>query len=127
MQEKEIKSIFQGINPKKSTGEDLIPPKLVKIASNVLIKPDAINSSIRTSNFPKNAKRAAVVPLDKDGTDKTSIGNFRPVSILNIFSKFYEKIIQNQLEEFLDKHLSIFLSAYIQLYIQFTACFNASS
>ena len=45
-----------------------------------------------------------------------SIGIFRPVSILNIFSKFYEKIIQNRLEEFLDKHLSIFLSAYRKLY-----------
>ena len=73
VQEKEIKSIFQGINPKKSTGEELIPPKLVKITSNALIKPvtDAINSSIRTSNFPRNAKRAAVVPLDKGGTDKS--------------------------------------------------------
>ena len=65
-----------------STGEDKIPPKLVKLAKKYLVKPltKAINISINSSVFPKMAKRAAVSPLDKD---KTAITNFRPVSVLN--------------------------------------------
>ena len=73
---------------------------------------EAINSSIRTSTFPKNAKRAAVIPLDKGGIAKTNISNYRPVIVLNVFSKLYEKVIKNQITPFLDRHLSIFISAY---------------
>ena len=114
IEENEVKNLLQEINPKKSTGEDKIPPKFVKLAREHLITPvtEAINSSIRTSTFPKNAKRAAVIPLDKGGIDKTNISNYRPVSVLNVFSKLYEKVIKNQITPFLDRHLSIFISAY---------------
>ena len=114
IQENDVKLLLQNINPQKSTGEDKIPPKLVKLSKNILIKPvtDAINSSIRSSIFPKNAKRAAVTPLEKGGCDKTNINNYRPVSVLNVFSKIYEKVIKHQITPFLDKQLSIFVSAY---------------
>ena len=66
------------LNRKTSTGEDNIPPKLVKLASQSLSKPltDAIYSSISNSIFPKKAKIAIVSPLDKGGKDKTSLSNF---------------------------------------------------
>ena len=38
--------------------------------------------------------------------------NYRPVSILNTFSKIYEKVIKNQLVSYFDKYLSLFISAY---------------
>ena len=62
------------------------------------------------------AKRAAVSPLDKGGKDKTAITNFRPVSVLNVFSKFYERIMKNQINSFIDSKLSTFLSAYRKSY-----------
>ena len=116
--EDEIKNLFHKINIKKSTGEDQIPPKLVKLASKHLLKPvtNAVNSSIRSSVFPKKAKRAAVTPLDKGEKDKNTIGNFRPVSVLNVFSKFFENVIKNQITVFLDTQLSIFISAYRKSY-----------
>ena len=64
-----------------------------------------INSSIRSSIFPNKAKRAAVAPLDKGGKDKTSISNYRPVSVLNFFSKFYERIMKEQITSFIDSKL----------------------
>ena len=69
-----------------------------------------MNTSIRSSIFPNNAKHATVTPLDKGGSDKTKLSNYRPV--LKIFSKIYEKVMKNQLTNFLNRHLSIFLSAY---------------
>ena len=75
----DVYKLFKGLHPKASTGEDKIPPKLVKLAEKSLISPltNAINSSIRSSIFPHKAKRAAVTPLDKGGKDKTTMGNYR--------------------------------------------------
>ena len=62
------------------------------------------------------AKIAAVTPLDKGGKEKMTVGNYRPVSVLNVFSKFYERIIKSQIVSFLDQKLSQFLSAYRKSY-----------
>ena len=40
------------------------------------------------------------------------MSNFRPVSILNTFSKIYDKVIKEQLVPGLDTYLSPFISAY---------------
>ena len=49
--------------------------------------------------FPENAKVASVTPIDKKTDDKNSVLNFRPISILNCFSKVYENILKTQLVE----------------------------
>ena len=106
------------MNTNTSTGEDKIPTKLVKLAKNHLVKPlkEAINSSIISNIFPNKAKRAAVTPLDKGGKDKTNITNYRPVSVLNVFSKFYEKIMKEEIMSFMESKFSPFLSAYRKSY-----------
>ena len=103
---------------RKSTGEDNIPPKLISLASVELTPPltNAINSSIRNSQYPEKGKRASVCPLDKGEQDKTVERNFRPVSVLNAFSKIYEKVIKNQLIPYLDKSLSEFIATYRERY-----------
>ena len=118
IEQTEIKNLLLNLNANKSTGEDQIPPKLIKLSSEYLSKPltDAINSSIRSSTFPENGKRASVTPLDKGGPDKTIITNYRPISVLNTFSKFYENVIKNQLTSFINKRISVFISAYRKSY-----------
>ena len=102
------------IDTKKATGMDMIPAKLVKIASHILSKPltDAINNSLSNSIFPDNAKIASISPIDKKTDNKNSISNFRPISLLGVFSKIYEKIIKIQLSPVLETLLSPFVSAY---------------
>ena len=114
--ENDVKKLFLGINTKTSTREDKIPTKLAKLDRNHLVKPlkNEINSSIRSSIFPNKAKCAAVTPLDKGSVDKTS--NYRPVSVLNVFSKFYERIMKEEITSFIDSKLSSFLSAYRKMY-----------
>ena len=70
----------------------------------------AINNNLKYGVFPNDAKIASVIPLDKP--NKNEISSFRPVSILNTFSKIYEKVIKDQLVSGLDKYLSPFISAY---------------
>ena len=70
------------------------------------------DSNIITNTFPLKAKRAAVTPLDKGCKNKTDMLNYRPVSVLNIFSKFYERAIKDQITNFMNSKMSTFLSAY---------------
>ena len=96
-----VKKLINEIDTKKSAGIDTIHPKLIKMASNFLspILARATNSSVENSVFPENTKVATVAPLDKlEGKlDKNDISNFRPVSLLNTFSKFYERVVKGQL------------------------------
>ena len=88
------------------------------MASDVLapILTTAINSSIENSVFPENAKVATVVPLDEGKPDKNGISNFRPVSLLNTFSKFYERVIKDQLVLGMENCFSHMVSAYRKNY-----------
>lgn len=48
-------------------------------------------------------KPAIVKPLYKKG-DKQLTKNYRPIALLSVFSKIFEKIIHSQLYAFLEKH-----------------------
>ena len=92
----DVEQLLRNIDSKKSTGTDKIPTKLIKLSAKVISKPlvIAINNSFNKGMFPDNAKIACVSPLDKHTDDKYSVTNFRPVSVLNTFSKIYEKIVK---------------------------------
>ena len=103
---------------KKAVGTDTIPPKLIQIGSDIVAEPitQAINCCLRQGIFPDNAKIASVVPVDKGKPDKYDVLNYRPVSILNTFSKIYEKVIKNQLVSYFDTCLYPFMSTYRKNY-----------
>ena len=66
--------------------------------------------------FPDAAKISAVSPVDDDADNKNSISNFRPVSVLRVFSKTFEAVIKSQLALYLENFFSPFLSAYQEKY-----------
>ena len=70
-----------------------------------------INNDLLRNSFSDSAKIASVRPIFKKG-ERTEIGNYRPVSILNCFSKIYERVLHNQIASFSNKFLSDFISAY---------------
>ena len=113
-----MKKLLNEIDAEKAVGIDTILPKLIKMASNFLapIFTTAISSSIKISVFPENAKVATVVPLDKGKPEKNDISNFRPVSLLNIFSKFYERVIKDQLVLSMENYFSPMVS-FIEIII----------
>lgn len=72
---------------------DIIAPVLVHI----------FNSSLSAAVFPVKLQTAKVSVLYKKG-DRNDLGNYRPVSILPIFSKPFEKILHSRLSKFITKH-----------------------
>ena len=113
-----VKKLLKNIDQKKSTGIDKIPPKLVQLSADILSTPlsNAINNSILKGKFPDDAKVARVSPLNKHTDNKYSVSNFRLVSVINIFSKMYEKVLKNMLVEKMNDHFSPFVAAYRENY-----------
>ena len=70
-----------------------------------------INKAFTENKFPDTLKISDRVPVFKklDLTDKT---NFRPVSLLPILSKVFEKIMYNQLYEYLETFLNKLLCGF---------------
>ena len=89
--------------------------ELVKLASEVLSKPlsIAMNSSITSSTFPDRAKVATIVPIDKKSDNMYNVSNFRPVSLLNCFSKIYENYINSHIVNSMNNYISPYVSAYL--------------
>ena len=116
--ESEIKDLLKNLDIKKASGIDTIPPKLVKLSADFLtpLLTKAINTSIAQNVFPENAKTASVIPLDEGKPNKNEMSNFRPVSVLNTFSKIYEKVIKDQIVRGMEKYFLPFLSAYRKNY-----------
>ena len=113
----DINKIIKSLNTKKATGPDRISAKLVQLSANVIDchLSNIIAEDISLNRYSENSKTASVRPIYKKD-DRTKIKNYRPVSLLNIFSKVYEKFIHNSLVEYVDTFLSNFISAYRESY-----------
>ena len=86
----------------KVCGPDKIPTTLVKDAANFISYPLTLiyNSSMKNGIFPYYWKITRVALIYKSGK-RCDGNNYRPISVLSIFSRVSEKIVQDQLHEFL--------------------------
>ena len=102
----EIDSIIKDLNPNKSSD---ISPRILKIFKHHLSAPFSVlfNNCMYAGIFPDVLKIARVVPLYKSG-DKNDIVNYRPISLLPVFSKIFEKLIHTRIDKFLEKHNVIY-------------------
>ena len=91
------------MDPNKAHGCDGISIRMLKLCATSISKPLHIlfNNSVISECFPNEWKKANVIPVHKKG-DKQIINNYRPVSLLPICSKIFEKIIFNSLFEYLE-------------------------
>ena len=105
---------FKTLDKITSIGIDDVPPKLIILASHVISRllSDLINSTlIGESIFPSVEKVACVTPAFKK-TDRLKKENYRPISVLNAFSKVLERFLANQMIPYLNNIFSVYLSAY---------------
>ncbi len=101
--EDEVLKLLKNLNTAKSTGLDGISPRYLKCAATQIVLPitHIINEAIRTSMVPRDWKTARVSPLYKDGK-KDEISNYRPISVLPVMAKLFERILHDQLYQYFD-------------------------
>ena len=87
-----------------SSGFDNIPVKVIKPVAEDITSPivNIINSSINKEIFPDNWKVARVCPVPKI-VNPINEKDFRPISILPVLSKIYEKVILKQLSNYIER------------------------
>jgi hypothetical protein len=93
------------INVSKSTGPDNIPAKLLRDSKDVVAPFLALifNTSLNNCIFPDDLKTARISPIYKSGNKKAR-GNYRPISVLSVIAKLFEKLICEQLNLFLEEN-----------------------
>ena len=108
---------IKNINPKKATGYDNIPRKMIKIAYREMSVPicNLMNNCIAMKTFPTPFKFADVNLIFKID-DNMNKGNFRPVSILSILPKLYESVLNEQMLDHFREIFDALLSAYMRHY-----------
>jgi hypothetical protein len=99
----EIVSIIMAMQSKSSTDLDGIPMKVLKLVALEIGLPlsHICNLSLSSGIFPSSMKAGKVIPVHKAG-DKTLCDNYRPIALLNTFSKILEKVVANRLVDHLD-------------------------
>ena len=82
----------------KSSGLKDIHLCMLKVYSNVLATPltHIFNLSIHCDQIPRSWKAATVTPLNKSGSH-CDPNNFRPISVLTVVMKIFERAIHKQL------------------------------
>ena len=83
---------LQSLNPCKSTGIDKILARIIRIAAPVIAESltKIFNTAIDSETVPFKWKIARIIPLHKSGPGNL-FNNYRPVSILSVISKVFEK------------------------------------
>ena len=101
----EVRKMLKELKPRKATGIDGIPSRLLKDGADALASPlSAIfNLSIQQNVIPAEWKKAKVTPLHKSGA-KDNPQNYRPISVLPVVSKVLERLIHKQLASYFDEH-----------------------
>ena len=98
---------------KKLTRLKTLPPKILKessdLCNNTILR--IINNAIHTSQFPDELKLADITPVFKKG-DSNYVENYRPVSVLPVMSKVFERIMEQQIAPYMEEFMSPYLCGF---------------
>ena len=113
VEEADVIKIIDNLSSKNSCGIDKITTKLLKKITPYITKSITfiLNQSLASGVFPDKLKIAKIVPIFKKN-DPTLLDNYRPISLLPVFSKIFERVIFDQLHNHFNLHNLYFESQY---------------
>ena len=105
----EISKIIDALDISKSSGPNGIPVFLLKTFKEFFSYwiSKLVNRCFVKGEFPTLLKTAKVIPLHKKDS-KLDYLNYRPISLLSVFSKIYEKLIYSRIYSYLVKYNLIY-------------------
>ena len=107
----ELRKVIKDLRLDKSSSRDILADIIRQCDLCFRALTNCINQSIVSGKFPDSLKLASIsqVYQAKDPLDKT---NYRPVSVLPLLSKIYERLIFDQLSQHANKVLSKLLCGF---------------
>ena len=89
----------------KASGPDCIPVVVLKNSEPELsyILSELFNKCLKESCFPDCWKVSSVVPVFKNVGERSTAKSYRPVSLLSVVSKVFEKLRNNRIVDPLEK------------------------
>ena len=101
----QIFKILRVLDINNAHGHDKISIRMLKLCDKSIITPLSIlfQNSIDTRNFPDTWRKSNIVPVHKKG-DKKIVDNYRPVSLLPILGKIFERVFFNSFFEYLEEN-----------------------
>ena len=109
----QIENEILKLNPRKAIPEGDIPANILLITRDIISHhlSDFYNKAKNEHTYPTELKKADVIPVHKK-KDKTLAENYRPVSLIPVVSKLYEKTMYKEIMSFIENSLSPYLFGY---------------
>ena len=120
---KYVENVIKYIPYDKATGEEIPLHILKQSCFTYQILTDCINDALSRGIFQDKSKVGNITPVHKkdEAADKE---NYRPVSVLPLFSKIFEKVIYDQLSLYLEKYLNSLICGFRKVHSSQHALFK---
>ena len=94
-----VNKVITNLDSSKASGPDCIPVVVLKNCEPELsyILAKLFNKCLKESCFPDCWKVSSVVPVLKNVGERSTAKNYRPVSLLSVVSKVFEKLVNNRI------------------------------
>ncbi|CAB4041278.1 Hypothetical predicted protein, partial [Paramuricea clavata] len=105
--EGEVRYVLRNLDEEKATGPDKIPAVLLKNCA-ASIAPslcELFNKSLSSGQLPSEWKLSNVCPIPKK-SPLHEVSNYRPISLLSLVSKVFERCIYNRLIDHISSKLN---------------------
>lgn len=103
---REIKAtIKKKLNPKKAPGHDGISARLLQELprKGLVMLTYLLNGALRLKHVPKQWKLAKIIMIPKPGKPPEAPSSYRPISLLTVISKLFEKLYIQRLQKIVDE------------------------
>ena len=103
--EHEVFKVIGALKTKTSSGHDGLSTKMIKLCSPFIsvFLANIFNKCVDRAYFPDAYKIAKIVAFLKEG-EKENPSNYRPICLLTVFSKNFEKLIYKRMLVFINKN-----------------------
>ena len=94
----QVITLIELMDPKKAKDEDGLPVQFFRACPSGMARLIVLlfNMSIRSAIFPVLWKRAIVTPV-QNSLKSAALTNFRPISVLPVMSKLFERVVYDRL------------------------------